>query len=369
MDERADTLVLVIDDEASIRDGCAQVLEKSGYRVLTTGEGLAGIQIARQEKPAVVFVDLKMPSISGMEVIDILSKDNPDMVLVIITGYASIITAVEAMKKGAYDYFPKPFTPDQLRAVTKRCIEHRSLAMETRRLRKEKEQVQQNFITFVSHEMRSPLATIQQYMEALTVIAGESLNSEGKEIVERCNRRLQSLCELVEHWLDISRIEAGIFNRKMESVNLSSLILKSIDELSALCRQCELSVTTEIAEGLPGIEGDEESLIRVFVNIIGNAAKYTPAGGRISISAGQDEYYVTASVSDTGIGIAPDKIPVIFEPFYRVKTKGDTQKGSGLGLTFCRKIVEAHEGTIDVTSVEGEGTTFTVCFPRGHSRR
>ena len=138
MNDRADTLVLVIDDEESIRDGCAQVLEKSGYRVLTTGEGLAGIQIARQEKPAVVFVDLKMPSISGMEVIDILSGDNPDMVLVVITGYASIVSTVEAMKKGAYDYLPKPFTPDQLRAVTKRCFEHRNLTMETRRLREEK---------------------------------------------------------------------------------------------------------------------------------------------------------------------------------------------------------------------------------------
>lgn len=364
MDKRREAPVLVIDDEESIRDGCAQVLEKSGYRVLTTGDGMAGIQIARQQKPAVVFVDLKMPSMSGMEIIDILSRDSPDMVLVVITGYASIVSTVEAVKKGAYDYLPKPFTPEQLRSVTRRGFEHRRLTMETRRLREEKEQVQQNFITFVSHEMQSPLVTIQQYMEALTVIAGERLTSEGKEIVERCNRRLHNLRSMVEHWLDISRIEAGIFNRKMESVDLSSLILKSVEELSTLCQRCKLSVTTEIAYGLPNIIGEEESLLRVFVNIIGNATKYTPAGGRITIRAIKDEYYVIVSVSDTGIGIAQDKMPLIFEPFYRVKKKDDNQKGSGLGLTFCKKILEAHEGTIDVVSVEGEGTTFTVRLPR-----
>jgi len=364
MDERSDMHVLVIDDEESIRDGCRQVLKKSGYTVATTGDGMAGIKIARERKPAVVFVDLKMPSISGMEVIDILSRDIPDVVLIVITGYASIVSAVEAMKKGIYDYLPKPFTPDQLRAVTKRGFEHRGLTIETKRLREEKEQVQQNFITFVSHEMRSPLATIQQYMEALKVVARECLKPEGNEIVERCNKRLQNLQDLVEHWLDISRIEAGIFAWNREPVDLSPLIQKSVEELSGLCDKRELSVTTDIADGLPEIMGDEESLVRVLINIIGNATKYTAASGVISIKAEYDEHYVIISVSDTGIGIAQDKIPIIFEPFYRVKEKGDRQKGSGLGLTFCKKIVEAHEGTIDVTSVEGEGTTFTIRFPR-----
>ncbi|NQU02868.1 MAG: hybrid sensor histidine kinase/response regulator [Syntrophaceae bacterium] len=364
MDKRGAALVLVIDDEESIRDGCSQVLKKSGYSVVTTEDGMAGIRIARERKPAVVFVDLKMPSISGMEVIDILSRDIPDVVLIVITGYASIVSAVKAMKKGVYDYIPKPFTPDQLRAVTKRGFEHRSLMIETRRLREEKEQVQQNFITFVSHEMRSPLATIQQYIEALKVIAGESLKPEGNEIVERCNKRLQNLQDMVEHWLDISRIEAGTFARNREPVDLSSVILKSVEELSGLCDKRKLSVTTDIADGLPEIMGDEESLVRVLINIIGNATKYTAASGVISIKAEYDEHYVIISVSDTGIGIPQDKIPIIFEPFYRVKQKGDRQKGSGLGLTFCKKIVEAHEGTIDVASVEGEGTTFTVRFPR-----
>ncbi|MEN6318139.1 MAG: response regulator, partial [Syntrophaceae bacterium] len=94
-------LILIIDDEESLRDGCRQALEKSGYAVLTTGEGVEGIKIARETNPEIAFIDLKMPGISGMEIIEILSKDIPDIVLIMITGYASIVSAVEAIQKGA----------------------------------------------------------------------------------------------------------------------------------------------------------------------------------------------------------------------------------------------------------------------------
>ncbi len=197
-------LILIIDDEESLRDGCRQSLEKSGYSVITTGEGVEGIKIARENKPEIAFVDLKMPGISGMEIIDILSKEIPDIVLIMITGYATILSAVEAIQKGAYDYLPKPFSPDQLRSVARRGLDHRTLKMETRRLREEKEQMEKIFITFVSHEMRSPLVVIRQYIESLKAIAGDRFDKDVTEIIERCGIRIQGLEELIEHWLDIA---------------------------------------------------------------------------------------------------------------------------------------------------------------------
>ncbi|HPJ08040.1 MAG TPA: response regulator, partial [Deltaproteobacteria bacterium] len=205
--ENGPAQILIIDDEESILDGCRQALEKSGYTVVTSSDGHEGIGLARARKPDLAFIDLKMPSCSGMDVIDLLSKEMPGMVLIVITGYASIVSAVEAMKKGAYDYLPKPFTPDQIRAVTKRGLEHRSLKIEADRLREEKERMERSFITFVSHEMRSPLVTIMQYFETLKVIADSDLSEAAKEIIERCEKRLQSLHDLVDHWLDLSRIE------------------------------------------------------------------------------------------------------------------------------------------------------------------
>lgn len=362
--ENGPAQILIIDDEESILDGCRQALEKSGYTVVTSSDGHEGIGLARARKPDLAFIDLKMPSCSGMDVIDLLSKEMPGMVLIVITGYASIVSAVEAMKKGAYDYLPKPFTPDQIRAVTKRGLEHRSLKIEADRLREEKERMERSFITFVSHEMRSPLVTIMQYFETLKVIADSDLSEAAKEIIERCERRLQSLHDLVDHWLDLSRIEDGSFSRTRVPLLITDIVEQSIEELRPLCQRREITLESSGMPDMPKILGDRESLLRVFSNIIGNATKYTPPGGKISVSMGSDDYYVYVTIADTGAGIPSDKLPFIFEPFFRVKGKEERQKGSGLGLTFVKKIMDAHTGKIDVTSKVGEGTTFVLKFPR-----
>jgi signal transduction histidine kinase len=356
-------LILIIDDEESLRDGCRQSLEKSGYSVIATGEGVEGIKIARENKPEIAFVDLKMPGISGMEIIDILSKEIPDIVLIMITGYATILSAVEAIQKGAYDYLPKPFSPDQLRSVARRGLDHRTLKMETRRLREEKEQMEKIFITFVSHEMRSPLVVIRQYIESLKAIAGDRFDQDVTEIIERCSVRIQGLEELIEHWLDISRIEAGTFVQKKETLSLSHILARIEEEMNPVCTAKGISLEINVPDKLLDIIGDEESLVRVFTNIIGNATKYTPQGGKIIISAQREDYFIRVSIADTGSGIPQDKLPFIFEPFFRVKGKEERQVGSGLGLTFCKKIMESHGGEISATSTEGEGTTFLLKIP------
>lgn len=363
MNGKRQPFILIIDDEAPIRDGCRQTLEKSGYEVRIAGDGGEGIAIAREVNPDVAFVDLKMPGMSGMEIIERLSREIPDIVLIMITGYATIISAVEAMQKGAYDYLPKPFSPDQLRALTRRGLEHRSLKMEARRLREEKERMERNFITFVSHEMRSPLVVVRQYIEALQLLAGDQLGREGKEIVDRCCSRVQKLEKMVEHWLDISRIEEGAFAGKRDPLRVVDLVAQSAEEMIPLCREGGISLETEIPEDLPDICGDEEGLVRVFLNLIGNAVKYTPKHGRIRIAAAGGEDGVTVRVSDTGSGIPADKVPFVFEPFFRAMGKEERHRGSGLGLTFCKKIIEAHGGEIGVASREGEGTEFTLRFP------
>ena len=362
-DKSGKPLILIIDDEEALRDGCSQVLEKAGYAVLTAEQGIEGIKLAREHLPDMAFIDLKMPNISGMEIIEILSRDIPDIVLVMITGFATIVSAVEAMQKGAYDYLPKPFNPDQLRVLAKRGLEHRNLKIETKRLRVEKDQMERNFITFVSHEMRSPLVVIRQYIEALNEIAGDRFDKDVKEIIDRCRKRIQNLEELVEHWLDISRIEDGTFAQQKVSLNLDSIIARSVEEMIPLCRKRGISLETNIPQKLPQITGDAESLVRVFTNIIGNATKYTPEGGKIAVTCQHDEFYINVSIADTGMGIPPDKLSLIFEPFFRCGGKNEKHSGSGLGLTFCKKIMESHKGCVVVLSKEGEGTTFVLTFP------
>lgn len=363
MTPTAAPLILIIDDEASIRDGCRQSLEKTGCTVLEAANGEEGVRIAREAKPQIALIDLKLPGISGMEIIERLSQELPDTVLIMITGFATIVSAVEAIQKGTYDYLPKPFSPDQLRAVVRRALDHRSLKIEARRLREEKERMEQSFITFVSHEMRSPLVVVGQYIEALKAVAGECFNKETTEIVERCGERIRGLEAMVEHWLDISRLGDGAFAAEKRPLDLRETIGRSTEEMAPVCTANGIELSTALPEKIPEILGDPESLLRVLTNIIGNAAKYTMANGRITVSAEGDDSHVTVRISDTGAGIPADKLPFIFEPFYRVKGKAEKQRGSGLGLTFCKRIVELHGGEIAATSEEGRGSTFTLKFP------
>jgi signal transduction histidine kinase len=362
MNMRSAQLILIIDDEDSIRDGCRQALEKSGYTVLEAAVGEEGIQLARQYRPEIALIDLKMPGISGMEIIDILSQDLPDTVLIMITGYATIVSAVEAIQKGTYDYLPKPFSPDQLRSVVRRAVEHRNLKIEARRLREEKERMEKSFVTFVSHEMRSPLVVIRQYIEALRAVAGERLDADVLRIIERCSERIQGLESLVEHWLDISKIGEGSFVWKKEPLDLGWLVGRGMEEMLPLCREKGITLSTELPDRQFEVLGDPESLLRVLTNIIGNAIKYTPEAGVITLAVGEEGNRVTLSISDTGSGIPADKLPFIFEPFYRVKGKEERHRGSGLGLTFCKKIMDLHGGSISVSSVECQGTSFILKF-------
>jgi two-component system, sensor histidine kinase and response regulator len=357
-------LILIIDDETTIRDGCTQALEKSGCRVLTAQNGVEGLRIAREEEPAVAFIDLNLPGISGMSVIEILAREAPDIVSIMITGFASIVSAVEAIQKGAYDYIPKPFSPDQLRVITRRALDHQRLKVETRKLRAEKERMEKNFITFVSQEMRSPLVVIRQYMEVLKTVAGDGFKRDAAEIYNRCRVRIQDLETMIEHWLDISRIEEDTFAGSKVPLALSRVIECGIDEMAYICREKGIILDADVDRDLPEIIGDEESLVRVITNIIGNAAKYTPRNGRIKITArsGGDRN-VTVFISDTGSGIPAEKLSFVFEPFFRVRGGEEQEPGSGLGLTFCKKVMDAHNGEIDVVSKEGQGTTFFLKFP------
>jgi signal transduction histidine kinase len=211
--------------------------------------------------------------------------------------------------------------------------------------------------------MRSPLVVIRQYIESLKAIAGDRFDKDVADIIERCRIRIQSLEEMIEHWLDLSRIEEGTLAQKKDTLTLSRIIARSVEDMNPVCQGKGILLETHVPDTLPNIIGDEESLVRVFTNIIGNATKYTPEDGKITVAVQNEEYYITVSISDTGSGIPHDKLPYIFEPFFRVKGKEERHRGSGLGLTFCKKIMESHGGEIWATSKEGEGTTFVLKFP------
>ena len=149
--------ILVIDDEEVVLDSCTQVLAGAECQVTTASNGAQGLKLVEELQPDLVFLDLKMPGLSGFEVLGKIRGQHPLMAVIVITGYATVSSAIEAMKKGAFDFLPKPFTPEELRLITQRGLEHSRLVQQTVALRREKEMLRENFAAIVSHELKAPL--------------------------------------------------------------------------------------------------------------------------------------------------------------------------------------------------------------------
>ncbi|NQT66048.1 MAG: response regulator [Actinobacteria bacterium] len=361
--------ILVIDDEEVVRDSCSQVLIKEGYQTETAGDGETGLQKIREVKPDLVLVDLKMPGVCGMEVLKKIRDIDPDIIAVVITGFATIDSAVESMKEGAYDFLPKPFTPDELRLIIKRGLEKRKLALEAATLREEKKRMEENFITMVSHELRTPLVDIQQYFEViLGGIVGEVAIKQ-KEMLERVRERIDALLKLIKDWLDMTRIKAGEVVKKFEPLDISFILKNAISFALPQAEMRKITLEIDAPSSLKKVKGDKESLKMIFTNLISNGIKFNHEGGSVLIKAKEQDDHIIIEVSDTGIGIIKEDLPFIFDEFFRVKSdKTRHISGTGLGLSIVKKIAEAHSGSIKVESELGKGSTFFVILPKFEKR-
>ena len=364
-----ENLVLVIDDDEIMRLSCEQILRKAGYRVETFGSGRDGIRRLEEVNPQILVVDIKMPELNGFEVIDIVRKINPDLVIVVITGYATIETAVDAMKAGAYDFLPKPFTPNELRLIVDRGLERWRLIKETERLRREKDEVERRFITLVSHQLKSPLVAVKQYLDVLLHSSQNQLPEKADEWVSRSQARLSEMLTLIQDWLALSKIERGTFCDRSASSRLAPIVDEIVEGQRLLPAAAGITIAAEIPPNLPPVRGDRDSIGMLLGNLVGNAVKYNRPGGSVSIRASLNGGRITLEVSDTGVGIPHECMPRLFEEFFRVRSeKTQDIPGTGLGLVICRRIVAEIGGSIEVNSEESRGTTVLVHLSAAEER-
>ena len=357
--------VLVIDDEEIARISCQRVLKREGIRVTLAGSGREGLETLMREPHDLVLVDLKMPEMDGVEVARRIQHYDQNVVVIIITGYATIESAVAVMKEGAYDYLPKPFTPDELLIVVRRGLEKRRLDQESRALREEKEAMERNFITMVTHQLRSPLAAIFQYIEVLLSDIGGELSEVQREMLERARIRLEGLLQLINDWLDMSRIQTGEILHRLQPINLSACVDAALAGVELAAKEKNVQIITNIPQDLPQVHADTDTFREVLSNVISNAIKYNRVDGSVTISAREEPEWIVLEVTDTGPGIDEKEIPFIFDQFYRSKAKEIRKlEGTGLGLAIAYKIVRAHGGKIEVRSRVGEGSTFSIFINR-----
>jgi signal transduction histidine kinase len=361
MDNKAK--ILIIDDEEIVLDSCTQILAKGNYDLVTARNGMLGLEQVELFNPDLVFVDLKMPGISGFDVLKRIDEIDPTIVTVVITGFATVDSAIEAMKKGAYDFLPKPFTPDELRAITRRGIERRELVLETIALRREKELLREHFAAIVSHELKSPLGAVQQNLYVLADDLAEKLTDEQKEKFERFQSRIADLIKLINTWLRAISVDVSSIRENFEPISIPIVISKAVESVQPHAIRKDIEITTSVPDNLSAIYGDEGTLVEAVVNIAGNAVKYSRIGGSVIIEAKQQEENILISIEDNGVGIADEDLPNLFEDFYVGKSKTEGERRSGVGLAITRRIIEAHDGFISVESDMGKGSTFTIHLP------
>jgi signal transduction histidine kinase len=342
---------------------CRRVLEHDGYEVETFDNGQEGIARLQEARPQLLLVDLKMPEFDGLQVIARVRAIDPELVIAVITGYATIATAVDAMKAGAYDFLPKPFTPDELRLVVTRGCERWRLAQESRRLRQEKDAAERRVFTFLSHQLKSPLAAAKQCLDVLTFTSGPALAPDVAGWVERARARLDQMVSMIDDWLTLARAERSAGAAGESSTDLAAVVHDVLEAAAAHAEHAGVTLGADLAPGIPPVRGDAVSVATVVSNLVTNAIKYNRRGGRVTVRAARRDGAARLEVADTGLGIPAGSLPRIFDEFYRAGGEASGIPGTGLGLAICRRIVHDLGGGIEVASTEGAGSTFTVTLP------
>lgn len=355
--------ILVIDDEEVVLDSCAQILEGGEYQMATATDGASGLRLVGEFAPDLVFVDLRMPGLSGFEVLEQIRKRDPAIVTIVITGYATVSSAVEAMKSGAYDFLPKPFTPDEFRLITKRGVEKRKLLLETMALRREKELLKEHFAAIVSHELKSPLGAVQQNLYALTLELSGTLTENQEKRLERMKASIDALLKLVHTWLRAYSTDIEGIREHFRSTSINSVVAKALESVQPHATRKDVEIEAKLADPDTTVHGDEGTLVEALVNLLSNAVKYSRLGSRVSVLVEARADTVLVSVADTGLGIDQDDLPYVFSGLRAGRPGVESETGAGLGLAITRQIVQAHQGSISVESELGKGSTFTICLP------
>jgi two-component system sensor histidine kinase/response regulator len=369
-----DNRVLLVDDEESLIDALAEFLRMRGFEVETAMNSRQALALIHERSFSVVVSDLRMPGMNGVELLEQVLDVDPETVVIIMTGFASVQSAVDALKKGAYDYVMKPFSVHDFEKTLRLGLERRKLERENLQLshlmRKmvEVDQIKSDIISTVSHEFRTPLMSLKGYLMMLAKSSEQNLQPGDMEKtwLHAMKDNLGRLEMLILNLLLMTEANTGDLFIADEDTDVSELAADVISRCGTLAKGKGVDISLKV-ETKSGIRGDIEKLRVALSNLVENAIKFNFEAGTVEVAVGETSAPdgVSISVKDSGIGIPEEKLANMFDCFTQVDmTRTRRFNGAGLGLPVAKAIVEAHGGHLDAESKPGRGSTFRMWLPR-----
>jgi signal transduction histidine kinase len=329
-----------------------------------------------------------MPDTDGTRLVEALKQCVPEASLIAMTDYGAEQLAANALKQGAEDYLMRPVHPWEIITAAADVLERAELRRRNRELTealrqhqaelelrnaeleeanarlREADMWKENLSNMIIHDLKNPLGVIQGTMIFFKGTLGDELEERQSQLLESALISADRALKLVSAILDVRRLEEGRMPLSPQPVAPNKAFQACLDEMQPLLAMHGLTATMNVPPGLPPVRTDYSALIRIIGNLLDNAIKFTPSGGKITLSARQVPAGIQFSIADTGHGIPPEQHERIFEKFAQAGIRAEGQRaGVGLGLTFCKLAVEAQHGRIWVESSRGTGATFHFTLP------
>jgi signal transduction histidine kinase len=283
--------------------------------------------------------------------------------VVMITSYASLELAVKATSDGAYDFIPKPFTPQELKSSIENITKRVFLKKMTNKLQDTGKQIRFTFLSVLSHELKAPLNAIEGYLKMIRERQNGPRIEDYDVMIDRSLDRIKGMRSLILDLLDLTRVESGKAKRNITDTDLAMVARTAMDTMRPYAIQRDVKLNLH-HDGPVIMQADAEEMEIIFNNLISNAIKYNRDGGTVDFTMEQHDGCMNFKVVDTGIGMTPAEVEKIFDDFVRIKNdKTKNITGSGLGLSIVKKLIDNYAGKIEVSSIPDQGSTFNVRLP------
>ena len=363
--------LLVVDDELGMRLSVERALRhysiwfedieaEVSFRITLAESGEAALELNGQDPADILLLDYKLPGMSGLDVLQVLGERKAETLVVMITAYASLETAVQATKCGAFDFLAKPFNPDELKAAVYKTSKHHMVERAARKLAEERRQIRFEFLSVLAHELKSPLAAVEGNLRILQDRTLGERMVDYDPLLERSMVRLEGMSKLILDLLDLTQLESGQKKRALEPLDAAAMAAQVLESHQSLAGQKQVRLVLEAPEPVL-LDADPGELEIIFNNLVSNAIKYNRDGGAVTVQVGARDGVVTFAVRDTGIGMTEEEMGRLFGEFSRIRNeKTRNILGSGLGLSILRRLAALYGGEVKVQSSPGEGSTFTV---------